>query len=70
MALFSSKRLKPVNSFKVQEFPPVSSDVSNRPDLKPMDVISNLEVVKDLEFNHEFIYDQIEKFSITPNVTT
>ena len=42
MTLFPSKKLRPVNSFKVQEFPPVSSDVSKRPELKPMDVISNL----------------------------
>ena len=45
MTLFPSKKLKPVNSFKVQNFPPVSSDISTRPELKPMDVISNLEVV-------------------------
>ena len=58
--------MKPINAFKVHEFPPVPSDVSDRQDIKAMDVISNLEVVKDLEFNHEFIQDQIEKFSITP----
>ena len=66
MALFPSKKLKPVSSFRVQNFPPVSSDISTRPDLKPMEVISNLEVVRDLEFNHQYINDQIEKFAITP----
>ena len=31
-----------------------------------MDVLSNLENVCDLEFSHEFIADQIDKFAITP----
>ena len=66
MVLLPSKKLKPVSSFRVQNFPPVSSDISTRPDLKPMEVISNLEVVRDLEFNHQYINDQIEKFAITP----
>ena len=66
--MFSSKKLKPINAFKVDEFPPVPSDVSNRHDIKEMDVISNLEITKDLEFNHEFIQGQIEKFSITPTL--
>ena len=47
-------------------FPPISSDISNKPDIKEMDVLSNLENVRDLEFSHEFIADQIDKFAITP----
>ena len=43
-----------------------TSDTSNRPDMKPMEVLSNLEIVRDLEFHHEYITDQIEKFSLTP----
>ena len=47
-------------------FPPVPSDLSTRQDIKPMDVLSNLEIVRDLEFHHEYINDQIDKFAITP----
>ena len=50
----------------IEIFPPFSSDISNRSDVKPAQVLSNLEVVRDLEFHHEFISEQIEKFSITP----
>ena len=31
-----------------------------------MDILTNLEAVRDLEFHHEYISDQIEKFAITP----
>ena len=58
---------EPEDSSKVcKTFPPVSSDISNKPEIKEMDVLSNLENVRDLEFSHEFISDQIEKFAITP----
>ena len=50
----------------LQTFPPVLSDLSIRPDIKEIEVISNLEVVRDLEFHHQYINDQIEKFAITP----
>ena len=30
-------------------------------------LISNLEVVKDLEFSHDYINDMVEKFSLNPN---
>ena len=39
----------------IEIFPPFSSDISNRTDVKPMQVLSNLEVVRDLEFHHEYI---------------
>ena len=52
---------EPEDSSEVcKTFPPVSSDLSNRPDIKQMDVLSNLENVRDLEFSHEYISAQIE----------
>ena len=49
-----------------EAFPPLSSDISNKSDIKEMEVLSNLDNVRDLEFSHEFIADQIDKFAITP----
>ena len=50
------------NNEDIEIFPPFLSDISNRPDIKPMQVLWNLEVVRDLEFHHEYISEQIEKF--------
>ena len=58
------------SSDNLQTFPPVSSDLSIRPDIKEMDVISNLEVVCDLEFHHEYINDQIENLLLLPFYVT
>ena len=44
---------------EIEIFPPSPSDVFNRTDIKPMQVLSNLEVVRDLEFHHKFISEQI-----------
>ena len=57
---------KSENSSNLQNFSPLSSDLSTRPDIKEMEVISSLEVFRDLEFHHQYINDQIEKFAITP----
>ena len=43
-------------------FPPVPSDISTRPDIKQMDIFTNLEAVCDLEFHHEYISDQIKNW--------
>ena len=59
---------KTKSSFKneVDPFPPVPSDISTRQDIKQMEIFTNLEAVRDLEFCHEYISDQIEKFAISP----
>ena len=49
-----------------ETFPPLSSDISNKPEIKEMEVLSNLDNVRDLEFSHKFIAHQIDKFAITP----
>ena len=58
---------EPEDSSEVcKTFPPGSFDLSTRQDIKPMDVSSKLEIVRNFEFNHEYINDQIDKFAITP----
>ena len=54
------------NSSNGEAFPPLSSDISDKLDIKEMEVLSNLDNVRDLEFSHKFIADQIDKFAITP----
>ena len=54
------------DSSNSETFPPLSSDISDKPDIKEMEVLSNLDNVRDLEFSHEFIAHQIDKFAITP----
>ena len=44
---------EPEDSSEVfKTFPLVSSDISNKPEIKEIDVLSNLENVRDLEFSH------------------
>lgn len=50
----------------IEIFPPSSSDVSQRTDIKPSQIISNLEVTRDLKFHHQYISEQIDKFTVTP----
>ena len=50
----------------VDVFPPFLPNLSTRDGLREMDIISNLEVTRDLEFDNRYIVDMIEKFSITP----
>ena len=51
---------EPEDSSEVcKTFPPVSSDISTRQDIKQMDVLSNLEIVPNLEFSHDYINYQI-----------
>ena len=47
-------------------FPPFPPNLDKRQDIKAMDIISNLEVMKDLEFDHQYINVMSEKFSLTP----
>ena len=50
----------------VDVFPPFLPNLSARTGLRAMDIISNLEVTRDLEFDNEYINDMVEKFSLTP----
>ena len=50
----------------VEIFPSFLPNLELRKDIKPMKVISNLEDVKNLEFDSQYITELIEKFSITP----
>ena len=52
------------NSLEV--FPPSSSDISQRSDIKSMQTISNLEITRDFKFHHQYISEQIDKLSLTP----
>ena len=52
----------------VEIFPSFAPDLENRSNVRPMEPISNLEVVKDFEFDHEFIGEMVRKFSLTPNL--
>ena len=45
-------------------FPPFSPNLSEKTGIKAMDIISNLEVTKDLEFDHQYILEMIE--NLTP----
>ena len=47
-------------------YPSFLPDLENRKNLREMDVISNLEVVRDLEFDSDYINSMIQKFSLTP----
>ena len=47
-------------------FPPFSHNIDNRKNIQSMDIFSNLYNTRDLEFDHNYISEQIEKFSITP----
>ena len=47
-------------------FPPFSPNLSEKTGIRSMDIISNLEITKDLEFDHQYILEMIEKFNLTP----
>ena len=49
-------------------FPLFPPDLINRQNVKPMNIISNLEITKDFEFDHIFINDMIKKFALTPSL--
>ena len=51
---------------KQEIFPSFLPNLDSKTGIKTMDIISNLEDVKNLEFNSDYITDMIEKFSITP----
>ena len=50
----------------MEVFPSFLPNIELRKDIRAMEVISNLEDVKNLEFDSNYITDLIEKFSITP----
>ena len=50
----------------VDVFPDFFPNLSDRDGIRAMDIISNLEVTRDLEFDNEYINDMVEKFSLTP----
>ena len=50
----------------VEVFPPFAPDLDSRENIKPMEAISNLEITKDFEFDHVYISEMVEKFSLTP----
>ena len=54
------------NDNQSEVFPPFYPNLSTRDGLREMEIISNLEVSKDLEFDNRYIVDMIEKFSLTP----
>ena len=49
----------------VDVFPPFLPNLPDRA-IKAMDIVSNLEVTRDLEFDNEYINEMVEKFSLTP----
>ena len=52
-----------------QIFPPFPPNLDKRQDIKPMDIISNLEVTKKLEFDHQYSNDMIENLpQLRPSV--
>ena len=50
----------------VEVFPPFAPKLDDRQKISKMDVISNLEVTKDFEFDHEYISEMVSRFSLTP----
>ena len=54
------------NDTREEIFPSFLPNIEQKPHVKRMDIISNLEDVKNLEFDSEYITDMIEKFSVTP----
>ena len=47
-------------------FPSFSHNIDSKKHIQSMDIFSNLYNTRDLEFDHNYISKQIEKFSITP----
>ena len=61
-----TKQTSSSSDIKQEVFPAFLPNLDSKPGIKAMDIISNLEDVKNLEFNSEYITDMIEKFGVTP----